>query len=75
MAKNRKLKLKTHPFMKGEKGERGGSNYVILVLLDRWSSYTVTTVWGFVWVDSALVLLGEWSSYRSSRLNRFVCIF
>ena len=33
-----------------------------LVALDRWSSYTVTTVWEFAWGGSALVVLDEWSS-------------
>ena len=46
-----------------------------LVALDRWLSYTVTTVWEFAWVDSALVILDEWLSYRGGRLNRFDCIW
>ena len=29
----------------------------------RWSSYTVTIVWEFAWVDSVLVVLGRWSHY------------
>ena len=33
-----------------------------LVALDRWSSYTVTIIWGFAW------------AYRGGRLNRFDCI-
>ena len=40
----------------------------------RWSSYTVTIVWEFASVDSALDILDEWSSYRGARLNRFDCI-
>ena len=43
-------------------------------MLDWWSYYTVTIVWGFAWVDSALVVLDEWLSYRSDHLNRFDCI-
>ena len=31
-----------------------------LVVLDNWSSYTVTTVWEFAWADSALVVLDNW---------------
>ena len=31
-----------------------------LVALGRWSSYTVTIVWGFACADSALVVLDEW---------------
>ena len=45
----------------------------LLVALDRWSSYTITIVWEFAWVDSALVALAKWSSYRGGRLNRFDC--
>ena len=41
-----------------------------LVVLDRWSSYTVTIVWEFAWADSLLVVLDEWSSYRGGCLNR-----
>ena len=37
------------------------------------SSYTVTIVWEFAWVDSALVVLDEWLSYRGGYLNRFDC--
>ena len=44
-----------------------------LVALDRWSSYTVTIVWEFAGVDSALVVLDEWSSYGGGCLNRFDC--
>ena len=43
----------------------------LLVVLDRWLSYTVTTAWKFPWADSALVILDDWSSYRGGRLNRF----
>ena len=42
-------------------------------MLDRWLSYTVTTVAKFARVDSALVVLDEWSYYRGGRLNRFDC--
>ena len=42
----------------------------LLVVLDRWSSNTVTIVWEFAWADSALVVLDKWSSYRGGRLNR-----
>ena len=42
-------------------------------MLDRWLSYTITLVWEFDWVDSALVFLQEWSSYRSGHLKRFDC--
>ena len=45
-----------------------------LVMLGRWSSYTVTIVWEFAWTDSALVVLDKWSSYRGGRLSRFDCI-
>ena len=38
----------------------------LLVALDRWSSYTVST-----WADSALVVLDEWSWYRGGHINRF----
>ena len=38
----------------------------LLVVLDRWLSYTVTIVWIFAWTDSALVVLEEWSSYRGT---------
>ena len=47
----------------------------LLVALDKWSSYTVTTVWEFAWVDSALVDLDKWSSYRGGCLNRFDSIY
>ena len=43
-------------------------------MLDSWLSYTVTIVWEFAWVDSALVVLGEWLSYRGGQLNRLDCI-
>ena len=42
-------------------------------MLDRWSSYIVMIVWGFAWVDSALVVFHEWSSYGGGCLNRFDC--
>ena len=42
-----------------------------LVMLDRWSSYTVATVRDFAWADSAFVVLDKWSSYRGGCLNRF----
>ena len=42
-----------------------------LVVLDRWSSYTVTIVWELAWADSALVAIDECSSYRGGRLSRF----
>ena len=45
-----------------------------LVALDKWSSYTVTTVWELTWTNSALVVLGECSSYRDGRLSSFDCI-
>ena len=45
-----------------------------LVTLDRWLSYTVTTVWEFAWADSALAVLNEWPSYRGGRLHRLGCI-
>ena len=32
----------------------------LLVALDRWSCYTVKTVWEFAWADSALVALDKW---------------
>ena len=44
-----------------------------LVVLNRWSSYTVTIVWEFDWADSALVILDKWSSYGGGRLSRFDC--
>ena len=46
----------------------------LLVVLDRCLSYTLTIVWGFAWVDSALVVLDEGSSYGGGRLKRFDCI-
>ena len=45
----------------------------LLVVIGRWSSYTITIVWEFAWADSALVVLDVWSSYRCDRLNRFDC--
>ena len=51
----------------------GGQKEWSLVALDRWSSYTVTTVWKFAWAYSALIDLDEWSSYRGGRLNRLDC--
>ena len=44
-----------------------------LVVLDRWSSYTVTIIWEFARADPVLVVLDEWSPYRGGRLNRFDC--
>ena len=46
---------------------------LLMVALDRWSSYTVTIVWEFARAQSALVVLDKWSSYRGGRLNRFDC--
>ena len=43
----------------------------LLVVLDTWTSYTVTIAWEFAWADSALAVLDEWSSYRGGHLNRF----
>ena len=51
----------------------GGFKKLLLVALDRWSSYTVTIVWEFAWADSALVVLGDWLSYRDGRISRFDC--
>ena len=45
----------------------------LLVVSDRWQSYTVTVIWEFAWVDSALVVLDEWLSYGGGRWNRFDC--
>ena len=42
-------------------------------MFDRFSSYTVMTIWRFAWEDSALIVLGEWLSYRGGHLNRFDC--
>ena len=42
-----------------------------MVVLDRWSSYTVTIVWELTWADSALVILDEWLSYRGGHISRF----
>ena len=42
-------------------------------MLDRWSSYTVTTVWEIAWVDLVLVTIEKWFSYSGDRLNRFDC--
>ena len=39
----------------------------------QWSSYTVTLVWEFACVDSALAVLDEWLSYRGGHLNIFDC--
>ena len=44
-----------------------------LVASGRWSSYTVTILWEFAWVDSVLVVLGGWSYYGGGHLNRFDC--
>ena len=44
-----------------------------LVALDRWPSYTVTMVRGFVRVDSAFVVLDKGSFYGGGHLNRFDC--
>ena len=41
----------------------------LLVVLNRWSSYAVMTV--FAWVNSALVILHEWSSYTGGCLDMF----
>ena len=43
------------------------------VMIDRWSSYTVTIVQEFAWLDSALVVLDKWPFYRGGYLNRFDC--
>ena len=48
---------------------------LLLVALDRWSSYAVMIVWEFAWLDLALVVLDDWSSCRGGRLNRFDCIY
>ena len=45
----------------------------LLVALNRWLSYTVTIVWEFAGVDSALVILAEWLSHRGGLLNKFDC--
>ena len=45
----------------------------LLVMLDRWSSYTVTIVREIAWADSVLVTKEKWLSYRGDRLNRFDC--
>ena len=45
-----------------------------LVSLGKWSSYKITIVWEFAWVDSVLVILDEWSSYKGGCLNSFDCI-
>ena len=37
----------------------------------RWSSYTVTFVWGLARGNSALVVLDDWSYYGGGRLSRF----
>ena len=42
-------------------------------MLDSWSSYTVTIVWEFAWLDSVLFFLDEWFSYGGRCLNRFDC--
>ena len=52
----------------------GGRKKWSLVVLDRWSSYTVTIVWELAWADSPLVVLEEWSSYGGGRISRFDCI-
>ena len=41
-----------------------------LRVLDRWSSYTVTTVEGFFGADSALAVIGECFSFRGGRSNK-----
>ena len=46
----------------------------LLVVLNRWSSYTVMIVWEVIWVDSALVALDKWLSYRGGHLNSFGCM-
>ena len=45
----------------------------LLVMLDRWSSYTVTIVREIAWADSVLVTKEKWLSYRGDHLNRFDC--
>ena len=42
-------------------------------MLDKCSSYTLTVVWKFAWVDSALVVLVEWSSFIGDYLTRSDC--
>ena len=49
----------------------GGQKKWSLVALDRWSSYTITTVWELAWADSALVVLDDWLSYGGGRISRF----
>ena len=49
----------------------GGQNKWLLVALDRWSSCTVTILWEFAWMDSALIVLDKWPSYRGGRLYRY----
>ena len=39
-------------------------------MLDRWSSYTVTTVEGFFWADSALAVIDECFSLRGGWSNK-----
>ena len=38
----------------------GGQNKWPLVMLHRWSFYTVTIVWEFAWMDSQVVVLQRW---------------
>ena len=50
-----------------------GDKKWLLVALDSVVIYTVMIIWGFPWVDSALVVLDEWLSCRGGRLNRCDC--
>ena len=50
-------------------------SFFFILETKKWSSYTVTTVREFTWVDLAFAVLDEWSSYRDGRLNRFDIVF
>ena len=58
-------------FQFGAKGDNKKEQ--LLVVIDRWLSYTGTTVWKLAWADSTLVILDEWTSYRGGNLSRFDC--
>ena len=51
----------------------GGQKKWSLVVLDSWSSYTVTVVWELAWADAALVILDKWFPCRGGRISRFDC--
>ena len=43
--------------------------------LERWSSYTVMTVWKLAWRDSESVIIDEWLSHRSGCLSAGLTVY